>query len=146
MPSSSRRCRPRRDTSPSSIFLLDILGEGTACLSWADASSSSDQTEILYLDLAGSVIPRLLEQYGNSLEAVISLDCDPLTRFYFADAAAGKPWSTRIPFPVQCVSQVEVTNGITGDSNTTRYAYQNGIYDPFEKEFARVRDGEAVDE
>ncbi|GJC92902.1 uncharacterized protein ColKHC_01728 [Colletotrichum higginsianum] len=27
-------------TSPSNIFLLDILGEGTACLRWADASSS----------------------------------------------------------------------------------------------------------
>ncbi|KAK1977571.1 hypothetical protein LZ30DRAFT_600989, partial [Colletotrichum cereale] len=69
----------------------DILGRGTACLFWADTSNSSGRTEIRYLDLMGSVKPHLPKQYANSLGAVTSLDYDPSTRFYFADAAAGKP-------------------------------------------------------
>ena len=59
----------------------------------------------------------------------------PSTRFYLADRAAGRPWITRLPFPVQVVERVETIDRINRNKFTTRYAYHHGYYDGFEREF-----------
>ncbi|KAM7190879.1 putative insecticidal toxin complex protein [Naviculisporaceae sp. PSN 640] len=119
---------------PSSVFTLDILGKGTGCLCWSDDSNGSNR--IKYLDLMGNTKPHLLASYSNGLGASTSIAYAPSTKFYVDDERDGKPWSTRLPFPTQCVSHVEVRDAITGSIQATDYVYHNGTYDFVEKQFS----------
>lgn len=121
---------------PSSVFTLDLFGQGFGCLCWADASTSSGEYELRYIDLMGGTKPHLLRQYRNGFGSVTTVSYQPSTNFYLRDRQSGTPWSSTLPFPVQCLSQVTVEDQITGNSTTTRYAYRNGHYDPKEKSFA----------
>ena len=59
----------------------------------------------------------------------------PSTKFYVADKLAGKPWVTRLPFPVQVVEQVQVYDFISRNLFVTRYSYHHGYFDGVEREF-----------
>ncbi|KAK3295311.1 uncharacterized protein B0H64DRAFT_474300 [Chaetomium fimeti] len=122
--------------SPSSVFTLDILGQGTACLCWVDTSNSSGSTQVRYLDLMGGVKPHLLCQYENGLGAVREVNYAPSTKYRLDDEARGQPWTRTLPFPVHCVSRVHAMDYITANSMTTDYVYHDGYYDPVEKHFA----------
>ena len=47
----------------------------------------------------------------------------------------GKPWITRLPFPVHVVERVETHDLISRNRFVTRYAYHHGYYDGVEREF-----------
>lgn len=119
---------------PTSVFALDILGRGTACLCWAD--NSIDGHHIRYIDIVGERKPHLLQRYHNGLGAATTVEYSPSTEFYAQDRRIGQPWTTQLAFPVQCVSLVCVEDGITGRQHSTKYVYHNGAYDPSEKQFA----------
>ncbi|UZP36578.1 hypothetical protein NXS19_004394 [Fusarium pseudograminearum] len=119
---------------PMSIFTLDLLGKGTDCLCWAD--TSTDGNRIMYLDIMGETKPHLLKSCSNGWGATTSVDYTPSTRFFSEDARMGHAWSSKLPFPVQCVSKVQVEDTITGNRQTTEYIYHNGCYNPIEKQFA----------
>lgn len=121
-------------TDPSSVFTLDIRGRGTACLCWSD--TLSNRNIINCLDLMGATKPHLLESYSNGLGAATSITYTPSTKFYVEDEKKGQPWSTKLPFPVQCISKVEVTDTITGNQRYTEDVYHNGCYNQVEKQFA----------
>ncbi|GFF58023.1 hypothetical protein IFM51744_09411 [Aspergillus udagawae] len=105
-----------RIVEPSSVFLLDLLGQGTACLCWHDSVGNAPvTTEIKYMDLMGGSKPHLLQSYEDGMVAVTSVVYTPSTRFYLRDRASTKPWTTRLPFPVQCVSQLNTRDCITGN-------------------------------
>lgn len=125
-----------RLVDPSSVFVLDLFGSGTGCLCWADASTASGNWEVRYINLMGNSKPHLLQQYSTGLGAVTTVSYTPSTGFYLHDLAQGQPWTTRLPFPVQCISQVEIHDAITGNRSTTRYRYHNGSYDGVERQFA----------
>ncbi|KAK4182976.1 virulence plasmid 65kDa B protein-domain-containing protein [Podospora australis] len=121
--------------SPSSVFTLDLLGKGTACLCWTNDMSGPANT-IHYLDLMGDTKPHLLQSYSNGLGWTNSVTYTPSTKFYVDDANQGLPWSTKLSVPIQCVSKVEASDAITGNSTCTEYAYHNGYYNQLEKQFA----------
>ena len=50
-------------------------------------------------------------------------------------SAAGKPWITRLPFPVHVVERVETYDRISRNRFVTRYAYHHGYFDGVEREF-----------
>ena len=60
-----------------------------------------------YLDLMGGQKPHLLIKEVNNLGAETHVQYAPSTKFYLADKLAGKPWITRLPFPVHVVERVE---------------------------------------
>lgn len=124
-----------RTVDPDSVFTLDILGQGTACLCWADTSISG-QTDIKYLDLMGGTKPHLLKGYSNGMGAGMNVSYTPSTKFYLEDQAKGQSWTTKLPFPVQCVSSTNTVDQITGNSVSTEYSYHDGYYDPNEKTFS----------
>lgn len=121
---------------PSSVFTLDLFGQGSGCLCWADASTPSGQIELQFIDLMGGTKPHLLREYSNGFGSVTKVSYQPSTSFYLRDRQSGTPWSSKLPFPVQCLSQVTIDDQITGNSTTTLYAYHNGHFDPKEKAFA----------
>ena len=79
--------------------------------------------------------PHLLTrvQYGTGAE--VTLTYAPSTRFYVDDRAAGTPWVTRLPFPVQCLQRVETVDHAREHTLVTRYAYHHGYFDSHEREF-----------
>jgi RHS repeat-associated protein len=123
-------------TPLSSIFALDILGKGYSCLCWAEPSSSSGQLSIKFVDLMGGRKPHLLECYDNGLGCNTRVAHEPSTTFSQHDELEGLTWTTKLPFPVQCVSSVEIIDHTTGNTCTSKYKYHNGTYDHVEREFA----------
>ena len=59
-------------------------------------------------------------------------------------SAAGRPWITRLPFPVHVVERVETYDRISGNRFVTRYAYHHGYFDGDGARVPRLRHGRAV--
>jgi len=59
----------------------------------------------------------------------------PSTKFYLRDKRDGRPWITRLPFPVHVVERVETHDHISRNRFVTRYAYHHGYFDGEEREF-----------
>jgi RHS repeat-associated protein len=121
--------------SVSSATLIDLLGNGTACLVWSSALPMNAQQPMRYIDLMGGQKPHLLIDIVNNLGAETQIQYAPSTKFYVADKLAGTPWITRLPYPVQVVEQVDTYDYISQDRLTTCYAYHHGYYDGVEREF-----------
>jgi len=119
----------------SSVQVTDLLGNGTACLVWSSPLPGESYAPLRYVDLMGSQKPHLLIQVRNNLGAETRLQYAPSTRFYLDDQSAGRPWITRLPFPVHVVERVETYDWIGRSRFVTRYAYHHGYFDGDEREF-----------
>jgi hypothetical protein len=119
----------------SSVATADLLGNGTACLVWSSSSPAEAQRPLRYIDLMGGQKPHLLIRSANNLGAETYVEYAPSTKFYLADKAAGKPWITRLPFPVHVVERTTTYDRISGNRFFTRYTYHHGYFDGFEREF-----------
>jgi RHS repeat-associated protein len=134
----------------STLTVVDLLGSGTACLVWSTPLPVGPQSRrVTFVDLMGGQKPHLLESVVNNLGAETRIAFAPSTKFYLADKAAGHPWLTRLPFPVQVVERVEHVDRVAKTRLVRTYAYHHGFYDGFEREFrgfARVeqRDAESI--
>ncbi|KAB2832424.1 MAG: toxin, partial [Candidatus Brocadia sp.] len=119
----------------SLVTAMDLLGNGTACLVWSSPLPGNARRPMRYLDLMGGQKPHLLIKSVNNLGAETHVCYAPSTRFYVQDKLAGKPWITRIPFPVHVVERVETYDHISRNRFVTRYAYHHGYFDGEEREF-----------
>ena len=93
--------------SLSSANVVDLLGNGTACLVWSSPLPGNALRPMRYIDLMGGQKPHLLVRSTNNLGAETLIQYAPSTKFYVADKLAGTPWVTRLPFPVHVVERVE---------------------------------------
>ncbi|HTZ21242.1 MAG TPA: toxin TcdB middle/C-terminal domain-containing protein, partial [Opitutaceae bacterium] len=112
-----------------------LLGNGTACLVWSSPLSIDATRPMRYIDLMGGQKPHLLAKCINNLGAETTVRYAPSTKFYLADRLAGKPWITRLSFPVHVVEQVETIDRVSRNRFTSRYAYHHGYFDGAEREF-----------
>ncbi len=119
----------------SGVSVVDLLGNGTACLVWSSPLPSQSGLSMRYIDLMGGTKPHLLVGTRNNLGAETRMQYTASTKFYLADKAAGKPWITRQPFPVHVVEQTETYDHISRNRFVTRYAYHHGYFDGIEREF-----------
>lgn len=119
----------------ATIVPVDLLGNGTACLVWCSRLPGDAARPMRYVDLMGGRKPHLLVRVVNNLGAETRIDYAPSTRFYLRDRLDGRPWITRLPFPVQVVERVETLDHIGHSRFVTRYAYHHGCYDGDEREF-----------
>jgi RHS repeat-associated protein len=118
----------------SAAMVLDLLGTGTACLVWS-SSLPGAAGRMRYVDLMGSVKPHLLTKIDNHLGVETRVHYASSTQFYLADKLAGKPWITRLPFPVHVVSRMETYDFVSRNLFVARYAYHHGHFDGVEREF-----------
>lgn len=131
-----------------SIVPIDLLGNGTACLVWSSPLPGDARRQMLYVNLMGgkpqeqskprerkTQKPHLLVSVRNNLGAETRIDYAPSTQFYLQDKRDGKPWITRLPFPVHVVERVETIDHISRNRFVTRYAYHHGYFDGEEREF-----------
>lgn len=119
----------------TSTQLLDLLGRGTACLVWTSPAPAGRELPLRYLPLMSSGKPYLLTSIDNGMGVVRNLGYAPSTKFYLSDRRAGRPWITRLPFPVQVVERVETIDEVRGNRFVSRRAYHHGAYDGVEREF-----------
>ncbi len=117
------------------IVPTDLLGNGTACLVWSSPLPGDRQSSMRYVNLMGEQKPHLLTRTVNNLGAETRVEYAPSTRFYLQDRRDGRPWITRLPFPVHVVERVETLDAISGNRFVTRYAYHHGYFDGEEREF-----------
>jgi RHS repeat-associated protein len=119
----------------TAVTVADLRGNGTACIVWSSPLPGDARQQMRYIDLMGGQKPHLLVSLKNNMGAETRVQYAPSTRFYLADKEAGKPWITRIPFPVHVVERVEVYDRISRNRFVTRYAYHHGYFDGIEREF-----------
>jgi RHS repeat-associated protein len=119
----------------SSVQVMDLLGNGTACLVWSSPLPGEVNRPLLYVDLMGSQKPHLMVRTRNNLGAETRLSYAPSTRFYLEDERAGRPWVTKLPFPVHVVERVETYDWVGRSRFVSRYAYHHGYFDGYEREF-----------
>ena len=119
----------------SDVQVIDLLGRGTACLVWSSPLPGDAARPLRYIDLMAGVKPNLLVEVDNNLGATTTLEYRSSTHFYLADRAAGKPWITRLPFPVHVVTRVTVEDRWRQTKFSSTYSYHHGYFDGEEREF-----------
>ncbi|MET0240411.1 MAG: SpvB/TcaC N-terminal domain-containing protein, partial [Sphingobium sp.] len=116
----------------ASVAVIDLLGTGTACLVW---SSPLPGAAMRFVNLMGDGKPHLLIASRNNMGAETVISYAPSTRFYLEDKRAGRPWPTRLPFPVHVVERVEQRDYVARTRFVSRYIYHDGHFDGEEREF-----------
>ncbi|APR86768.1 insecticidal toxin complex protein [Minicystis rosea] len=119
----------------STITVIDLLGTGTACLVWSSSLPSQSPAPMRYIDLMGGKKPYLLATITNNLGLTTTMEYTPSTRFYREDAVAGRPWVTRLPFPVQTLTRTETYDAVSRHRFVSVYKYHHGYFDGVEREF-----------
>ena len=122
-------------TEGMSLDVVDLLGRGTACLVWSTALPGLAWRPVRFIDLMDGEKPHLLVGWENQLGAETRLTYASSTEFYLADRAAGRPWATRLPFPVHVVTQIETIDHVSRNFFVTTHRYHHGHYDGVEREF-----------
>ena len=117
------------------LDVVDLLGTGTSCLVWSSMHQKDQNIPLKYIHLTAGIKPHLLYQYKNNLGASTELTYSHSTQFYLADKLAGKPWATKLPFPVHVVEKVTSIDHIQQTIFTQQYSYHHGYYDRIEREF-----------
>ena len=119
----------------ASVTVADFLGCGTACLLWSSPLPGDAGRQLRYVDLMRGQKPHLLIRTVNNLGAETRIEYASSTEFYLADKAAGAPWITRLPFPVQVVARLETFDYVGRNRFVSCYTYHHGFYDGVEREF-----------
>ena len=119
----------------SSVTVIDLLGNGTACLVWSSPLLGNALQPMRYIDLMSGKKPHLLQSVHNNMGAETRLEYAPSTKFYLQDHAADRPWITKLPFPVHVVERVEVRDEVSKTKLVTLYRYHHGYFDGEEREF-----------
>jgi RHS repeat-associated protein len=128
-----------------SIMVTDLLGNGTACLVWSSSLPGDVRQPMRYVNLMGGQKPHLLVKTINNLGAETLVQYASSIKFYLRDKQAGKPWITKLPFPVHCVEKVTINDKWRGTSFSTTYSYHHGYFDGAEREFRGFGRVEQVD-
>jgi RHS repeat-associated protein len=119
----------------TTVSVVDFLGRSTACILWSSSNPADSQQSLRYLDLMDGEKPHLLTQIRNNLGAETRIEYASSTEFYLADKAAGRPWITRLPFPVHVVKRVTTYDFVSRNRFASTYTYHHGFFDGLEREF-----------
>jgi RHS repeat-associated protein len=119
----------------ASVTAVDLLGNGTACLVWSSPLPNDARRCMRYIDLMGGQKPHLLVKTRNNLGAETEIQYAPSTKFYLQDKMAGRPWITRLPFPVHVVERTILKDKWRNTEFACTYSYHHGYFDGVEREF-----------
>lgn len=133
--SDAQTLAPFPPERPNQVSAIDLLGNGTTCLVWSSPLPAHAGAPMRYVDLMGGKKPHLLTRYTNNLGKQVELSYKSSTWYYLRDKVEGRPWITRLPFPVHCLRRVEVRDRVAGSRFVSEYRYRHGYYDRAEREF-----------
>ena len=116
--------------------MVDLLGNGTACLVWSSPLPGDARRPMRYVDLMGGQKPHLLVTDRNNLGAETHVHYAPSTQFYLAGQGGRAARGSRA-----CRSRCTWSSAsrpydrISRNRFVTRYAYHHGYFDGVEREF-----------
>ncbi len=119
----------------TSIATTDLLGNGTACLVWSSPLASDRLRPIRYIDLMAGQKPHLLVSTTNNMGVETDVQYAASTKFYLQDRLEGRPWVTKLPFPVHVIERVENRDLVSNTKLVSTYRYHHGYFDGVEREF-----------
>jgi RHS repeat-associated protein len=123
----------------------DLNGNGTTDLIFADSTATPKMLAVDLGRLLGCLpAPNTLTRIENGIGCITTVEYAPSTRFAMEDAALGKAWTNRLPFPVTVVSRV-LTDDSLGHTYEVRFRYHQGYYDPLEKQFRGFASAEQIE-
>lgn len=122
-------------TEVTNVQLVDLFANGTSCLVWSSSSPADSGQQMRYINLLSKGKPHLMTSMANNMGSEIHVKYEPSTKYYLEDKKNNRPWATRLPFPVQVVSEIEKFDRISGNRFVSRHAYHEGYYDGIEREF-----------
>jgi RHS repeat-associated protein len=125
--------------------VTDLLGNGVACIVWSSNLEKDAVASLKFIDLMNGKKPHIMVAYKNNLGKEVSLEYTASTKFYIEDKLAGKPWITKLHFPVHCVSKTETRDTISGFRFISSYKYHHGYFDHAEREFRGFGRVEQID-
>lgn len=121
--------------TPDAVRCADVFGTGTCALVWSEDFAALPESHYKALDVCGGEKPYVLHEMRNGLGATTRVRYAPSTRHFLDDQAAGTPWVTRLPFPVQVLEKVEVIDHIGRTKRVSTFRYHHGYFDGREREF-----------
>ncbi|MEQ8474504.1 MAG: SpvB/TcaC N-terminal domain-containing protein [Marinoscillum sp.] len=134
---------PELFNAADQISFTDILGNGTACLVFTKIApvpkhyyyNFSGEVTLPDGSLKQSLKPYLLNKIDNNMGLISYVNYCSSTKFILEDKLAGKPWVTKLPFPVQVVEELIHYELSSKSRYLTKYKYHDGYYDPDQKQF-----------
>lgn len=120
---------------PNQISTIDLLGNGTTCIVWSSGLPAHAGAPMRYIDLMSGRKPHLLRRYVNNLGKEVTFSYKSSTWYYLKDKTEGKPWITKLPFPVHCLRRKEVRDRVSGSRLVSDFRYHHGYFDRPEREF-----------
>ncbi|MFK8103124.1 MAG: SpvB/TcaC N-terminal domain-containing protein [Saprospiraceae bacterium] len=133
---------PEQYSPIDQISFADIYGNGTSCLIFTKIEAVPRHYFVEFVGAieAGettktSMKPYLLNQVDNNLGAITIFQYASSTKFYLEDKYQGRPWVTRLFFPVQVVEKITSIDLIAGTRFTSSFKYHDGYFDPIERTF-----------
>jgi len=117
-----------------SAAVLDLLGDGIPTIVLSGGLGSTDATT-RYVQPAGKLFPGLLTSVANGMGADAAITYTSSTLLAEKAAQEGRPWLGRLPYAVQCVTEIVRSDHLRNFTSTQRYAYAHGTIDPIEREF-----------
>ncbi len=130
--------------NPAAVAPADLFGNGTACLVWSSPLPGDARRPMRYLDLLGGTKPFLLTRTANNLGAETELEYAASTTFYLADREAGRPWVTRLPFPVHVLTRVTSRDRVSRNELVTLLRLPPRLLRRPRTRVPRLRDGRAM--
>lgn len=116
----------------SRLELADLFAIGRPCL----AVSRTGRSFTSHYLRMGSAQPTLglrrVSGHGLTHEVMYR----PAAEYQLADRAAGEPWATRLPTPVQVVDRLVSHDAVEGSTQTRTFQYRDGYWDPVERSFS----------
>jgi RHS repeat-associated protein len=133
---------------PSAVSVVDLLANGTSCLVFTPGTPGLP-TSLQYLHLVGdqspdpgvvtdlraSQKPHVLIRHTNNLGGETRIYYTSSAQFCVEDRDNGRPWVTKLGFPVQVIARIEYRDLVTGKILVNSYRYRHGHYDGNEREF-----------
>jgi len=120
---------------PGTYRFADLLGNGTPGILFDLPATRPGGVRQAFLDLTGGRKPYLLTGIDNGHGLTTTLTYRSSTAFACDDAAAGTPWRTYHPFPMQCIARVDVADAASGVVKSTVYRYHEARFDPDARAF-----------
>lgn len=117
------------------LSVIDLLGTGTSSMVWSSDLPGDAPSPLRYIDLMSSKKPHVMVKHINNMGRETTVEYRSSTWFYLQDKKTGKPWITKLPFPVQVVVATTIEEKITNVKFVAQYSYHHGYYDHTEKEF-----------
>ncbi|NUP11205.1 MAG: toxin, partial [Polyangiaceae bacterium] len=138
----TNECFPVPEGLPT-LAIIDLHGVGMSTFAWAPKRGTTEP--VRHTSPFGKKKPFLLQSMENGMGLEVRFEYASSTKFYLADREAGRPWATKLPFPVQVLTKVESYDAISKTRLVSKYAYHHGHYDTLEREFRGFGMVEQVD-